>query len=464
VAFDGPERTAAEERRARRERRAREQFQHPARLIATGFGLAVLTGTALLMLPFATESGEAPSFVDALFTATSGVCVTGLAIVDTGGHWSTFGEVVIMLLMQIGGLGIMTMATVVALVVYRRMGLRARLLAQAETKTLRLQDVRRVLVNIIVFSLVTELIVTAILTVRFATHYDESWGRAAYEGLFHAVSAFNSGGLSLHSDSMMRYVRDPIVSLTVSFAVLLGSIGYLVVFELRRNWRQPRQWSVLTQLTLGVSAVLVVVGTSVITIADWSNDRTFGPLSVPDKIVAGFFASVMPRSGGLNSVDTGAMSDESLLTQIILMFIGGGSASTAGGIKVTTFGLLAFVIWAEMRGEQHVHVGRRAIPDANQRQALAIALLGIGLVMAGTFVLLGLTDYPLDRVLFETTSAFGTVGLSTGITPHLGRAGDLVLITLMFVGRIGPLTLASALALRERDRRYEFPEERTIVG
>ncbi len=459
-----PERTAAEERRARRERRARDQFAHPARLIAFGFGFAVLTGTSLLMLPVATAAGERPNFVDALFTATSATCVTGLAIVDTGGHWSTFGEVVIMLMMQIGGLGIMTMATIVALVLSRRLGLRARLLAQAETKALRLQDVRRVLQGIVLFSLSVEAVVALILTVRFATHYDMSWGQAAYDGLFHAVSAFNSGGLSLYSDSMTRFVRDPIVSLTVALAVLLGSIGYLVVFELRRTWRRPRDWSVLTQLTLGVSGVLVVVGTTMIALAEWSNDRTFGPLDTPDKITAGFFASVMPRSGGLNNVDIGAMSQESLLTQIILMFIGGGSASTAGGIKVTTFGLLAFVIWAEMRGEAHVHVGRRRIPEANQRQALTIALMGIGLVMVGTLILLELTTHPLDRVLFEATSAFGTVGLSTGITADVGRDGHLVLVALMFIGRIGPLTLASALALRERDRRYEYPEERTIVG
>ncbi|WP_019876769.1 TrkH family potassium uptake protein [Sporichthya polymorpha] len=459
-----PERSAADERRARRERRAREQLAHPARLIAVGFGLAVFTGTVLLSIPFATERGERASFVDALFTGTSSVCVTGLAIVDTGGEWSTFGEVVIMLLMQVGGLGIMTLATIVAMILSRRLGLRARLLVQAETRTLRLQDVRVVLRGIILYSLCVEVVVTAILTVRFATHYDMSWGRAAYDGLFHAISAFNSGGLSLYSDGMSRFVRDPIVSLTVSLAVLLGSLGYLVFFELRRNWRRPREWSVFTQLTLGVTAVLVVLGTTLLTVAEWKNPRTFGPLDVPDKLIAGFFASVMPRSGGLNSVDIGGMSDESLLVQTALMFIGGGSASTAGGIKVTTFGLLAFVIWAEMRGEAKVVIGRRAIPEANQRQALAVALLGIGLVMTGTLVLLGLSDYPLDRVLFEATSAFGTVGLSTGITPDLDRAAQLVLVALMFVGRIGPLTLASALALRERDRRYEYPEERTIVG
>ncbi|MGQ0630325.1 MAG: TrkH family potassium uptake protein [Sporichthyaceae bacterium] len=454
----------AGQRKVRREGRVRERLAHPARIIATAFAVLVLTGTALLMLPFATTDGEAPHVIDALFTATSAACVTGLAIVDTGGHWSPFGEVVILVLMQVGGLGIMTLATLVALVVSRRMGLRHRLLIQAETKALNLADLRRILRAIVTFSLGTEAVVATILTLRFALGHDYAWGRAIYHGIFHAVAAFNNGGLALYPDSMSGFVDDPIVSTTISLAVLLGGIGYLVVFELTRNWRRPREWSVLTKLTLGVSAVLLVGGTAALTIAEWSNPATFGPLSIGDKLSAGFFAAVMPRSGGLNSVPTGEMTEESLLTQTILMFIGGGSASTAGGIKVTTFGLLAFVIWAEMRGETRVHVGRRQIAEANQRQALAIALMSIGIVMSAALALLHMTDFTAERVLFEVTSAFGTVGLSTGITADLGRDGHVLLVVLMFIGRIGPLTLASALALRERDRRFELPEERTIVG
>ncbi|MGQ0623669.1 MAG: TrkH family potassium uptake protein [Sporichthyaceae bacterium] len=452
------------QRKARRERRVRERLAHPARIIATAFAVVVLTGTALLMLPFSTADGESPHLIDALFTATSASCVAGLAIVDTGGHWSTFGELVILILMQVGGLGIMTLATLIALVVSRRMGLRHRLLIQAETKALNLADLRRVLRAILAFSVGTELVVASILTLRFALGHDYGWGRAIYHGVFHAVAAFNNGGLALYPDSMSGFVDDPIVSVTIALAVLLGGIGYLVVFELTRTWRRPREWSVLTKLTLGVSGVLLVIGVVLITAAEWSNQATFGPLSVGDKLSAGFFASVMPRSGGLNSVPTGEMTSESLLTQTILMFIGGGSAGTAGGIKVTTFGLLAFVIWAEMRGESGVHIGRRRIAEANQRQALAIALMSIGIVMSATLLMLHLTTETFERVLFEVTSAFGTVGLSTGITPGLGRDAHLLLIVLMFIGRIGPLTLASALALRERDRRFELPEERTIVG
>lgn len=442
----------------------RERFQHPARVIASGFGGIVAVGTLLLLLPVSSRSGERAHVVDALFTSTSAVCLTGLVVVDTGQHWSTFGQIVLLVLMQVGGLGIMTMATLFAVLVSRRLGLRARLLIQAETKSLRLRDLRHLIRNIILFSLTAEAVAATILAVRLATHYDKPWGDAFYHGIFHAVSAFNSAGLSLNSDSFVGFVGDPWMCLTVAFAVILGGLGFPVVFELVRAWRRPGEWSVLTYLTLGVSGVLLALGTVVFTVVEFSNPRTLGPLDWPGKLLAAFFAAVMPRSGGLNSVDIGAMSSESLLTTDVLMFIGGGSAGTAGGIKVTTFGLLAFVLWAEMRGEPKVHVGRRRIPESNQRQALAVALLGIGLVIVSTLVLLSLTEQPLERVLFEATSAFGTVGLSTGLTADLGRAGHLVLVVLMFIGRIGPLTLASALALRERTRRYELPEERTIVG
>ncbi|WP_247597737.1 potassium transporter TrkG [Streptomyces sp. RKND-216] len=439
-------------------------LRHPTQMIATAFAAAVLTGSALLSLPVATESGTRADYVDALFTSTSAVCVTGLITVDTPTYWSTFGEVVILVLIQAGGLGIMTLATLFAVLVSRRLGLRARLLAQAETKALTLRDLRRVVRNIVLFSLGTEAVVAAVLTTAFVTGHDQPPARALYDGVFHAVSAFNNAGFSLNSDSLMRYVGDPWVSLTICLAVVVGGLGFPVIFELLRSWRSPRTWSVLTRLTLGLTGALLVAGTLVITLAEYTNPGTLGPLSSPQKWLAGFFASVNARTAGFNSIDVAAQGPESLLATDILMFIGGGSAGTAGGIKVTTFGVLAFVIWAEMRGEPGVTVGRRRIPDANQRQALAIVLMSVGVVACATFVLLGVSDYGLDRLLFEAVSAFATVGLSTGITADLPRAGQCVLVALMFIGRIGPLTLASALALRNRTRRYELPEERTIVG
>jgi trk system potassium uptake protein TrkH len=441
-----------------------DRFRHPAQVIVGAFAGAVLIGTILLSLPAATESGRRTGLIDALFTATSAVCVTGLVTVDTGTHWSTFGEVVILLLIQAGGLGIMTLATLLTVLLSRRLGLRGRLLAQAETKAIGLHDLRRVVRNIVLFSLISEIVVALVLTARFATTYDEPFGPAAYHGVFHSVSAFNNAGFSLNADSLMRYVADPVISLTVAVAVILGGIGFPVVFELARGWRRPRSWSVLTRITVVLTVVLLLVGTVVFTLVEFSNPRTLGPLSGPGKLLAGFFTAVQTRTAGFNSVDVAGLRTESLFVSDLLMFIGGGSAGTAGGIKVTTFGLLAFVLWSEMRGEAKVHVGRRSIPEANQRQALAVVLLSIGTVAASTFVLLGLTPHSLDQVLFETVSAFATVGLSTGITAGLPDPARVLLIALMFLGRIGPLTVASALALRSRTRRFAYPDERTIVG
>jgi trk system potassium uptake protein len=437
---------------------------HPARILVAAFGAAVVIGTGLLSLPAATASGQQTHTVDALFTSTSAVCLTGLLTVDTATHWSTFGEVVIMVLIQLGGLGIMTVATLFALLLSGRLGLRARLLAQAETKTLRLQDVRRVLRRVLVFSAVSELVVAVVLTFRFALAYDYSLGRAIYHGVFFAISSFNNAGFSLYSDSLMQFVADPWVNLSISIAVIVGSLGFPVVFELTRSWRRPGRWSVLTRITVTVTVALLAIGTLIFTLTELNNPKTFGPLSGWGRLMAGFFAAVQPRSGGFNTVDIGAMTPESLLVTDILMFIGGGSASTGGGIKVTTFGLLAFVIWAEARGERRVNVGTRHVPESNQRQAVAVALLGIGLVATFTFVLMTMTRDSFDRMLFEVVSAFGTAGLSTGITADMPRAAHVLLAILMFMGRIGPLTVASALALKDRGRRFEYPEERTIVG
>jgi trk system potassium uptake protein len=441
-----------------------DRFQHPTQVIAAGFAVIVALGTGLLSLPAATETGRRADVVDALFTATSAVCLTGLTTVDTGGFWSPFGEAVVLALIQIGGLGIMTLATLVSVRIFRGVGVRGRLVAQAETKLSGLADLRQVLRNIVLFSLVSELVLAVVLSARFAIMYDYPLGRAVYHGTFHAVSAFNNAGFSLYPDNLSRYVDDPVVCLAVALAVIVGGLGFPVIFELARSWRRPGSWTVLTRLTVTLTGTLLAIGTVLFTIVEARNADTFGRLSGPEKLLAGFFHSAMTRSGGFNTVPTGELRPESLFATDVLMFIGGGSAGTAGGIKVTTFGLLAFVIWSEMRGEPRVNVGRRRIPETNQRQALAIALLGIGAVTVSTFALLNLTNYGLDRVLFEAVSAFGINGMSTGITADLPSTATVLLVALMFIGRIGPLTVASALASRERTRRFELPEERTIVG
>jgi trk system potassium uptake protein TrkH len=439
-------------------------FRHPGRFIAGAFAAAVAVGTALLSLPVATAGEDRADFLTALFHATSAVCVTGLVTVDTGTYWSGFGQAVILLLIQVGGLGIMTLASLLALLLSRRLGLRARLIAQAETKALSAADVRRVVRTVVVFSLASEAVVATVLAVRFAVAYDDSLSDAAYDAVFHAISAFNNAGFSPYADNLIEFVGDPWISLPIALAVIVGGLGFPVVFELARTWRRPKTWSVLTRITVVVTVTLLVLGTAGMLVFEGRNPDTLGSLGPGDRIMAAFVAAVMPRTAGFNNLDIAAFAPETLLFTDALMFIGGGSAGTAGGIKVTTFGLLAYVLWAEMRGDPDVEVGRRRVPGPNQRQALAIALLGIGVIAVATFLMEALSDFSFDQVLFETVSAFATVGLSTGITADLPPAAQVLLVLLMYIGRIGPLTLASGLALRERAQRHQLPEERTIVG
>jgi potassium uptake TrkH family protein len=438
--------------------------RHPARAIVIAFGLVALIGAGGLMLPVSSEDGTATGFLTALFTATSALCVTGLVIVDTSGHWSWFGEILILALIQAGGFGIMTMASLLGLLVSRRLGLRMQLTAQAETKTLELGDVRRVVVGIVKVTLLFELATAAVLFLRLMIGYGSPAPAAAYSAVFHAVSAFNNAGFSLYPDSLIRFVADPWICLPIALALIVGGLGFPVLFQLRQRQKTPRRWTMHTKITLTTTGLLIAGGALFVTAAEWTNPKTLGSHGVPTKLLAGFFHGVTPRTAGFNTLDVAELRPATLFTTDILMFIGGGSASTAGGIKVTTFALLAFVIMAEVRGEPTVHVMRRRLPDAVQRQALTVALLSVGAVVAAVLVLQILTEFTLDEVLFEVISAFATVGLSTGITADLPPAAHALLTILMFVGRLGPITLASALAMRERPRRYELPEERPIVG
>ncbi len=445
-------------------RLARLRIEKPPQLVAVAFAAAVGLVALLLSLPIASEAGTATALLPALFTATSAVCVTGLVVVDTPTYFSTFGELVILAAIQVGGIGIMTLSSLLGLLVFRRLGLRSRMSAAVETKALGIGDVRRVLRSVIGFSAFFESVAAVVLTLRWLTAYDESFGRAAYLGFFHAVSAFNNAGFALFSDNMIGFRQDAVISLTLCLTVILGGIGFPVLYELRRELRTPHQWTVHTRITVWTTAVLLALGTAVITAIEWSNPDTLGNAGVGGKLLAGFFMGVMPRTAGFNSIDYADADSATLLVTDMLMFIGGGSASTAGGIKVTTFALLAFVMYAEARAQPEVHVAGRSLPRQVQRQAVTVALLGVGLVVSGTLALLLLTPLPLDAVLFEVTSAFATVGLSTGITATLPGAAQLVLIALMFLGRLGPITLASALALRSRPILYRLPEERPIVG
>jgi potassium uptake TrkH family protein len=438
-------------------------FRHPSQAVVAAFAAAVAVGTLLLMLPAArTGEGSAP-FITALFTATSAVCVTGLITVDTPTYWSGLGQAVILGLIQVGGFGIMTMASLLGLLIAKRMGLRTRITAAAETKSIGLGDLRRLLLGVARVTVLTEGIVAAVLTTRWLLAYDEQTERALYLGVFHAVSAFNNAGFALYSDNLIGFATDPWICLPITVAVITGGLGFPVIMEIRRQL-MPRRWSLHTKLTLSMTGLLLLLGTLLMTVGEWGNPRTLGALDPAGKILVGFFHSVMPRTAGFNSWDYADVGDGTLLVTIMLMFIGGGSAGTAGGIKVTTFVLLFFAILSEVRGDATVTAFDRRIDPRAQRQALTVALLGVAAVVGSTLLLIHLTDHPLHALLFETTSAFATVGLSTGITAALPSSAQFVLAALMFLGRLGPITLVSALALREKQRRYTLPEGRPIIG
>ncbi len=438
--------------------------RHPAQFLVAAFAVGIVVGAGLLMLPFATESRDGASFLTAIFTSTSSICVTGLVVVDTPTYWSTFGEVVIMLLVQVGGLGIMTLASLLVFIVAGKLGLRGRLLAQAEVAAPLLGDVRRLVFAVIKLSFFFELIGATVLATRWFTAYDYSLGRSIYLGVFHSITSFNNAGFALWSDSLMPFATDGWICVTVALLIIAGGLGFPVWLEVSRLWRRPHRWSLHTKLTLLVTGILLVGGTGAVLAFEWGNPATLGQFGTGGRLLAGFFQAVTPRTAGFNTVDYGGMELETLFVTDFLMFFGAGSASTGGGIKVTTLALLALMVWSEIRGDPHVTAFSRRLPAHAQRQAFAVATIALSAVVLGTLAIMAHSEFTLSQALFETFSAFGTVGLSTGITADIASFGQWVLIALMYLGRVGPHTLGVALAMRERQRLYRFPEERPIIG
>ncbi len=461
-----PERLGLAFRRRRTHRTWRataSPLRTPAEIVALAYLAAVATGTVLLRLPVATTAHRSPPMSTALFTATSAVSVTGLSTVDTQAYWSGFGQAVVLALVELGGLGIMAFASLMGLLVSGRLGLRSRLLAQAETRTIDVGTVRQVLSGVVGLCVTIQVAVWAALTLRFWLGHGEPAGRAVYLGLFHAVSAFNNAGFTLWSDSLANFASDPWLLLPIVLALVLGGLGYPVLLELTRV-HQTRLWSLHTRLTLVTSAVLLVVGPVVFMLSEWHNPGTLGPMHWPTKVLSAVFNGISPRTAGFSTVDFGKTEPGTQLSTELLMFIGGGSAGTAGGIKVTTLAVLVLAVVTEIRGDPEVDVFRRRIAPSTVRQAIAVVILSAVLVIGCTFVLLEITRRPLDDMLFETVSAFSNTGLSTGVTSSLPTSSTYLLSALMLVGRIGPIMAATALALRQSRRRYRHPEGRPLVG
>lgn len=446
------------------ERGGMRRILNPARVIPLAFLAGITVGTILLMLPAARAGeGHAP-FIVALFTATSAFCVTGLTVVDTHAYWSGLGHFLILALAQVGGLGIMTGATLLGLLMSGRNRLSTRILARAEMRSLDLGDVSGVVRIVVVATFTVEGVLALVMAADFWWLKGMPPIQALWYGLFHSVSAWNNAGFNLEGVSGASMAGDFPLLFALMVGVVLGGLGFPVLHELRKEWRTPATWSIHTKLTVMGSALLLLFGWIFVLVAEWGNPSTLGGMGAGQAVVNALFHSVMTRSGGFASFDMTALHDETLALSHGLMLIGGGSASTAGGIKVTTFFLLGFVALAEFRGRSDANAFGRRVPPEVQRQALLIALLAVGTVSLGFLLLLMMTDLPFAFVLFDAISAFATVGLSTGVAAALPPEGQAVLVILMYVGRVGTISVAAAVALHVGQPRYRYPEERPIIG
>jgi Trk-type K+ transport system membrane component len=436
----------------------------PARLALTAYGVAILLFTGLLSLPAASSDGVATPLHQALFTAVSSVCVTGLTVVSTATHWTFFGQLVILVGIFVGGLGALTLASLLTLMVSKRLGVRGKLIAQeAMNNAGRLGEVGTLLRIVISTSVTIEAVLAIAMIPRFLALGEDFW-QSVWHGVFYSISSFNNAGFTPHSDGIVPYQTDLWILVPLMFGVFLGSLGFPVMLVLRRHGLNWKKWSLHTKLTIQVSLILLVAGAALWALMEWDNTRTIANMSVGDKITHSIFASVMTRSGGFNLVDQTHMGSTTRLLSDALMFAGGGSASTAGGIKVTTVAVMFLAIVAEARGDTDVKVYGRTIPEGTMRVAISVIAAGATLVCVAAFLLLSISGASLDRVLFETISAFATVGLSTNLSAELPPSGAYVLAALMLAGRIGTITLASALALRQRRQLFHYPEERPIIG
>lgn len=448
----------------------------PSRFAILIFTALILVFTALLALPIASASGTATHISDALFTAVSTICVTGLATVDMAAHWSPFGHVVIFLGVNIGGMGVLTLASVLGLVISKKLGLRAKLLAAGDSnplrahggvvnegQTVRLGEVGQLLKTVALSTLFIELIVAVLLYPGLVMAGIPPLA-ALWEAPYYAAMSFTNTGFAPNAGGVTVFADDYFVLTVLMISVFLGSIGFPVIYTLAKHHWHVKRWSLHSKLTIITTVALFVLGAAVFLILEYDNPRTFGSMDAGDTTFQAFFLSAMTRSGGFSVIDIADLNGSSMLAASMLMFVGGGSASTAGGIKVTTLAVLALAVWSEARGRQSVEAFGRRIPSDVQRVALSVVAWGATIVALSTIIIAQITKAPINEVLFDVISAFGTVGLSTGLTATLPDSASYVLAATIFMGRIGTVTLAAAVAATSRSQLYSLPVERPIVG
>ncbi|MDW4509489.1 MAG: TrkH family potassium uptake protein [Priestia megaterium] len=445
--------------------RKKHKVKHlePASILFVGFLGLILLGTGLLMIPAATSDRHHLSFIDALFEATSAVCVTGLAVVDTGTTFTLFGQLILLVLIQVGGWGFMTIGILMFIVLGKKIGLQQRLILKESLNAFSLQGVIALVQRVVLITLAVEGIGALILAIRWSQ--EMSWGKAIYYGIFHSISAFNNAGFGLEPDNLSKWVGDPTVNIMITLLFIIGGTGFFVIADIFQK-RNIRKFSLHTKIVLVSTILLNVVSTLIIFTLEYHNSHTLGQLSMGDKWWAAYFQGVVPRTAGFNTLDIGALTLPSKVYMMGLMFIGAAPGSTGGGIKITTFVLILFALWSVLTNKEEINVFRRRIPKSLVYRAFSIATSGI-IFVSIIFFLLTITEKGIDMstLLFETFSASGTVGLSANFTGDLSPIGRILITIMMFIGRVGPLTIGFVLAIRSnKQSKIRYAEEKILIG
>ncbi|OGS20342.1 MAG: hypothetical protein A2252_07915 [Elusimicrobia bacterium RIFOXYA2_FULL_39_19] len=439
----------------------------PSQILVFGFALTILIGAALLTLPFSSASGNHTPFIDALFMATSAVCVTGLIVVNTATHFSIFGQIIILALIQIGGLGFMTLATMMIFLVGRRVSIKEKLIQSEATGAFSFGDMVHFTVYILKITLLVEAMGAILLALRWCKEFGLVNG--VFKAVFHSVSAFCNAGFSVFPSNLINYVLDPIVNLTITSLVIIGGIGYIVLKDVYLL-KKFRKFSLHTKIVLITSIALLTAGTLVIFLLEKSNYATMGALTFKQKIMASYFHAVTPRTAGFNTVDISSLRYSTMFFVMFLMFIGASPGSTGGGIKTTTFAVLIASIFRTLKGKQEVNIFNRRIPGETMRKAFVIPILAFSWVSLITFILLYTENAQPIRLVFEVISAFSTVGLSAAQGTHLSLSslfssfGKLLISLTMFIGRVGPLTIGLAMIYKDQKEAFKYAEEQVTVG
>ncbi len=451
----------------------KSKLLHPSQVLVLGFTTLIVIGAVLLSLPIASTTGHSVGTIDALFTATSAVCVTGLVVLDTGTQFTMFGQIVILLLIQSGGLGFMSMASLIFLLIGKQITLRERILIKESLNEFKISSVVRLVKTVLQFTFSIELLGAVLLSFRFVPQFGLAEG--IYRAVFHSVSAFCNAGFDLNGGfkSFSDYAADPLINFTFMGLIILGGLGFVVIFDIINKIRNRKsvRLTLHSKLVLYASGILILAGLIGFFALELSNPNTLGGLSPKGKVLAGMFQAITPRTAGFSTIDQGLMKTGSKLLTMVLMFIGASPAGTGGGIKTTTAVVVFLLVASVAKGRDEITVMKRRISRGITLRAIALFVGGLVLVMTVTFLLVIIENgkgglFTFENIMFEAFSAFGTVGLGTGITPYLQPLSRIVIIFSMFAGRVGLLTVMYAMANRmhHADVDIRYTEENVMIG